>query len=498
MAGAAGGQQKRYVGVKETLIYGIANGGQTMSYTFMASYLSYFFVNVFGIDPSAVAFMIFIVGIWDTFNDPLMGMVIDKTRTRFGKLRPWLLIVPIPLAIATCMLFAGPMFFQGTPGAAVQKVVYMYFSYIIWELFYTIGDVPFWGLSASISPNPADRTRVISSARFISAIIGGLPGIVVAPMIDLVKGGNTSMSMPQVFFILGLIMGVVGIGIFSIAGIFCKERVVQSIEEPTLMDGFRALVHNKPLLLIILSNILGCLGNIFDIFTNYLYIDVLGSATLGIIIGIPGMVVNFGSYALIPVLKKRMDNKQIFMFATVGKAAIHIGTFFVGIGCLHSVGLMSVILAVRGILYALFNAVTMVTPTEMIGDTTDYMEWKSGTRNEGVNFSILTFISKFTGSMSKSFGTLALKLIGYQTAVTGSIVVQSMRTQRGIWSMYTIIPGLLSLLGIIPFFFYRLSGKQLVEIREELEIRREKVSEEISQGKYDKPITENKEDGADA
>ncbi len=83
-------RQKRYVGVKEMLVYGIANGGQTMSYTFLSSYLTYFFVNVFNIEPGAVATMIFVLGIWDTVNDPIMGSIIDRTRSRYGKLRPYL------------------------------------------------------------------------------------------------------------------------------------------------------------------------------------------------------------------------------------------------------------------------------------------------------------------------------------------------------------------------------------------------------------------------
>lgn len=144
---------RRYVGVKENLAYGVACGGQNMSYTFMASYLTYFFVNVFGIDPAIVATMLFIEGIWDAVNDPIMGSIVDKTRTRFGKLRPYLLVIPIPLAVVTMLLFAGPVLMaEATMGA---KVVYMVITYFVWEFLYTICDVPFWGMSAAISPNPA-------------------------------------------------------------------------------------------------------------------------------------------------------------------------------------------------------------------------------------------------------------------------------------------------------------------------------------------------------
>lgn len=129
----------RYVGVKENLAYGFANAGQVFGYNLVAGgYLSLFFTKVFGIPEEAVALMIFILGIWDTVNDPLMGSIIDKTRTRFGKLRPYLMIVPIPLSIATIMLFAGPEILADAKSTTV-KIVYMYISYFIWEFFYTIG-----------------------------------------------------------------------------------------------------------------------------------------------------------------------------------------------------------------------------------------------------------------------------------------------------------------------------------------------------------------------
>ena len=133
----------RYVGIKENLIYGLANSGQVFSYNmFAGTYLSIFFVKVFGIPSGAVATMVFILGIWDTINDPLMGAIIDKTRTRYGKLRPYLLLVPLPLAIATILFWGGPLLLQNTKELTV-KIIYMYASYLIWEFFYTLGDVPF-------------------------------------------------------------------------------------------------------------------------------------------------------------------------------------------------------------------------------------------------------------------------------------------------------------------------------------------------------------------
>ena len=455
---------RRYVGVKENLAYGVACGGQNMSYTFMASYLTYFFVNVFGIDPAIVATMLFIEGIWDAVNDPIMGSIVDKTRTRFGKLRPYLLVIPIPLAVVTMLLFAGPVLMaEATMGA---KVVYMVITYFVWEFLYTICDVPFWGMSAAISPNPADRTRAISSARFTASILGGLPGIVLPVLIDLINAGAVNVSLQKVFFVIGIVVSFVGMGLFSLAGICTRERVAQSLEEPSLLDSFKYLFQNKPLMLLILSNILGALGGINGIFQNYYFIDI------------PGTVIGFVAYLMIGPLKKRFNNKQISIWMSVICGVLPAITFVLGYGNMKNMSVMVPLLMVQGALNALFNGVRMVIPTEMIGETVDYMEWKTGKRSEGMSFSILTFISKFTGAMSKSMGTGLLKAIGYVTSSTNAVVPQSMHTQRGIFAMYTIIPGLLGILGIIPLFFYDLVGEKQQKMLKELAERREKTEKQ--------------------
>ena len=252
----------RYVGVKENLAYGFANAGQVFGYNLVAGgYLSLFFTKVFGIPATAVSTMILFLGFWDAINDPLMGSIIDKTRTRYGKLRPFLILVPLPLSIATIMLFAGPEILADAKSTTI-KIVYMYISYFIWEFFYTLGDVPFWSLSTAISPNPNDRTRAISSARFISSILGGLSTTFLVVMMDLSNSGKWKLTLSQDFLILAIIAGTFGMGLFSLAGWKTKERVVQTVKEPSVLDGFKVLFKNKPLMLIIISNLIGTLGGL--------------------------------------------------------------------------------------------------------------------------------------------------------------------------------------------------------------------------------------------
>lgn len=476
----------RYVGIKENLAYGFANAGQVFGYNLVAGgYLSLFFIKVFGIPEKAVAAMIFFLGIWDTVNDPIMGGIVDRTRTRYGKLRPYLLIVPIPLAIATVMLFAGPEILGNVKSTTV-KIVYMYVSYFIWEFMYTIGDVPFWGMSTAISPSPSDRTRAISTARFISSILGGLATTLLVVMMDLTNNKAWGLTLSQDFLILSLIAAFMILTLFSLAGRKTTERVVQTIKEPSIIDGFKVMIKNRPLLIIIIGNVIGALAGISEVFKTYYFSEVLNLNSAILWINLPGTLFGYLAYILIPKLKKRFDNRQIVILNLITRAVVGVFVFFIGLKFYKTnVVVISILLMVQNFIFSFFNTVNMVIPTEMIGDTVDYMEWKTGERNEGISFSVLTFVSKLTSSMSTSIGTAILPIIGLsfvKNAAGESVAVKGGNTDLYIWALFTFIPYLIGLLSLIPYSFYDLTGEKLENIRAEMKVRRQQLSKEVSGG----------------
>lgn len=480
------GKEVRYVGVRENLAYGFANAGQVFGYNLVAGgYLSLFFTKVFGIPEEAVATMILVLGIWDTVNDPMMGGIIDRTRTRYGKLRPYLLIVPIPLAIATIMLFAGPEILADTKSTVI-KIVYMYISYFIWEFFYTLGDVPFWGMSTAISPSPSDRTRAISSARFISSILGGLSTTILVVMMDLSNNGAWGLTLSQDFLILAVVAAVMILGLFSLAGRKTKERVVQSVKEPSVLEGFKVMFKNKPLMLIIIGNVIGALSGLAGVFQTYYYSEVLNLNSAVLWINLPGTIFGFLTYLLIPKVKKKLDNRQIVMLNLVCRFVVGTLVFVLGLKFYNTnILVISILLMIQNFVFSFFNTINMVIPTEMIGDTVDYMEWKTGERNEGVSFSVLTFVGKLTGSVSTSLGTALLPVIGltFTTNQAGeSVTMKGEHTDLFVWALFTCIPYLLGLLSIIPYLFYDLTGKKLEKIRADMKVRREQLSKEVSGG----------------
>ena len=468
-------KERRYVGVRETLIYGVANGGQVIGYNLVRMQLTFFLVTVFGIPGQAVSLMIFFMGIWDTMNDPIMGTIVDKTRTRYGK--PYLLFVPIPLGVATILFFGGAEFLRGVE-STTAKIVYMCITYFIWEFFYTIGDIPFWGMSAAISPNPKDRSRVITSARLISGAIGGLVGPVISIFIDLQKSGKIGMDMRQLFFILGIVAGTFGMGLFSLAGLCTKERVMQQSEEPKISDCFKCLVKNKPLLLIVCSNVLGTVESIADAFTQYFYLFTLGSASLSIVAGIPGTITGFLAYTFIPALERRWTSKQIVIRAVIVKAVVSSAIFLIGAHWYRDPRVIVPLMMVWGVFNSAISSIKMVIPTKMIGDTVDYMEWKTKERSEGTSFSLLTFVSKLTGSLATAVSAALIPVIGLQQVNQDMVLPEGgeLNTRFLLWAIVTIIPAVLNLLSLIPFIFYDLEGEKLDTIHRELAQRRENLT----------------------
>lgn len=473
-------QMRRYVGTKENVIYGIANGGQVMGYGFLTSYLTYFFINVFHINPKFVSAMLFVEGIWDTVNDPLMGSIVDRTRTRYGKLRPYLLAVPIPLAITTLALFSGPLIINSASQNAPSKLIYVTIAYFLWEFFYTIGDVPFWGMSAAISPNPDDRTRAITSARFISGIFGGIPGIAMPILLDV--AASSAISLKNVFFVLALLASTVGIGLFSLSGIFAKERVVQNSDEPSFRECIEQIAKNPPLRLLILKDVLGAFAGIGGIYGTYYFVDVLGSASIQLLIGLPGTIIGFAAYLLVPIAKKHFSNKQLVIISPFISSALNLLVYLAGLHRYSNMKVMVPLLMLNSALPSFLNGINSVVPTEMIGETVDYMEWTTGQRSEGISFSVLTFVSKFSGSLSRSLGTLTLPWAGYKTAHNNAFVQQSVATKNKIWFMYMASPILLRLIGIIPMFFYDLVGEKRERMLSELAVRRKQLAREVSGG----------------
>ena len=163
--------------------FGLAGLGQNMIYNFSATYIMIFYTDMMKLLPAAVGTLMLIARIWDAINDPIMGSIVDRTRTKWGKLRPYLFIVPIPMAIITILTFYVP----DLPMS--MRLIYAYATYIAWDMIFTVSDVPYWGLSAAMSQDPKERLSILSYARILCNL-GMAISIIVPPLIISAFNGD--------------------------------------------------------------------------------------------------------------------------------------------------------------------------------------------------------------------------------------------------------------------------------------------------------------------
>ena len=218
-------EQKKYLTMKERICFTVGAFGRSGIYTLMSMFTLVFFQNGAGLTLKQGTTIILIGRIFDALNDPVMGMIVDRTKSRWGKMRPYLLFAPIPIAICTIALFTAP-FAEGSKAAFVWALV----TYILWGVAFTIQDVPFWGLSSVITPLESERTSFISTARLGSTFGGILPALLVPILYQ------SNMGYTKGFFVSGLIFAVLGCALSILIFFVSKERVPKMDHTPSFKE----------------------------------------------------------------------------------------------------------------------------------------------------------------------------------------------------------------------------------------------------------------------
>lgn len=471
-SGAAGKSfllSRNFLGTREISALGLSNLGSAMTGGFMGSFLMYFFTSVFQIDYRYISLMYFLVTIWDAFNDPVMGILFDKTRTRYGKARPYLLFTPLPWAACVALLFLGPVFFPGAGLLDMRKVAYMFTAYFLWETFNTVYTVPKGNLPLLMSPNPKERNRLFAVNNFLHEIGRGTPSLIIAPLIDLSKAGKIGLSIAGSFAVIGVSVAVIG-AILSLFAFFgTRERVPLIPKQPPILQGVKYVFKNRPLLLQVIAGVMGCLGGIGGIYVNFFYIDVMGSATMSLVCGAVGTVIKYASFGLIPWFYRHFTSRQMFFGFKIYMTVMKMILFLVGRRFLHNLPMLAVTVIVVQALYSFIDGAESVLGSELSADAQDYTEWQTGTRQEGTTGAVTGVIGKIGNAVSSSVSAVVLKKVGYAQGAAA----QSDQTKYRIFAMFAVVPQLLGLLSLIPWFFYDLWGDKRDKMRAELAVMRE-------------------------
>lgn len=465
-------ENEQFLRTKERLIYGISNGGQVIGYSLVSSYLMYYYVNIFAIDAGIVSIIFLIGGIWDIINNPLIGTFIDRKNNSNGKLTRLIRIFTPFQAVATILIFMGPVFIKSSSDHSPAKIIYLLITYFLWEFFYSVTDVSFGGLAAVISPNPIERQKAISTASICVQLSGSCVFVLIPMILDLSKSGRLGISLTKVFMGIGIIAGIVGVGLFALSGYYVKERIVQRKAVQPVKELLSGLASNKPLILLLLSNLILSFAGIGEAFSTYYYFDVLGYASLSIITSTPAFIISLFSYSLIKTAKKRFNNKTIIIGSNLTVGAFQLVLFFIGLHHFQNIKIMLPAIILCNCITGLFGGIFNTLPTEMLTEAADYAEWKMGVRMEGIAFSLKNSVVKVYGTLAQGLAALLLSLIGYVSSE--QLIVQNNTVQRRIWIIFSLTPAVIRILCTLPICFYDIVGEKRKQMFNELKQLRNK------------------------
>lgn len=465
----------KYLGKKDYFVYGISNFFGSSIAGLTQGYLLIFYTTILKINPLIVGTMFLISKIWDGVNDPIEGSIIDRTKSKYGKLRPYLIYGALPYAAMTILLFL-PVRFSDT-----LNIVYMYVTYFIWCTLYTFVDAPLQALPSVVSPNNGERTKMISFGRMCGSAGGEMAMVLISLCFLIFKNAST------VYLVTAVILSVCGAASLISGGFRIKENIpALPVETHSVFEGFRYLGRNKPLLLLITGNFLSFFRNIISASVVYVLTYIFLQPQKQLLFAIPAAIGSFVGMICPPIFIKKISGKMQFILATLFLSAVMTCIYIAGLINMN-LYLIAALMFFSGIPTGILN----VVPTLMCADTLDYMHWKEGTRQEGITFSLMSFRSKVASGFKDFTITLILAWIGFSAVGNGvpipgraDLFQQTEAAKHGLFLMFTMIPAVFNLLSIIPFLFYKLDGKLLERVRQELACK-QTVNEQSTSPTFD-------------
>lgn len=437
------------------LAYGMGDVGCNFSWMFVGNFLMIFYTDVFGISMSAVAALMLFSRFWDAINDPIVGGLTDRTNTRWGRYRPWLLIAaPLTAVVLIASFWAHPDWND------TVKIVYMIITYCILVLGYTCVNIPYGTLCGAMTQNIEERAK-INTFRSVSAMIAiGVINIITIPLIS--KLGNGSDQ--QGYLLVAILYGI----IFALCHIFCFAKTKEAVTVPEkkkipIKLQIKTVAQNKPYLLALIGQFLfgvTLYGRNADALYYFKYVE--GSETLfttySLVIIIPSII----GAGLFQILFKLTENKgrtaSILAFCT-GVSMLSLYLF----SPVESAVAFYIFSGLTQFFFAGFNTAIYA----IIPDCVEYGEWKTGIRNDGFQYAFISLGNKIGMAIGTSVLAAALSYAGFEANIKQNEAVLSIMKHS-----FSTIPGVLWIITAVVLFFYRLNKKSYNKIVDEIKERK--------------------------
>lgn len=444
----------------EIFLYAFGGIGGNIAFIFVVTYLMFFYNNIFGISAAAAGILLMVARLIDAFTDPIVGMLADRTKTKWGKFRPWIIFGAPLLGISVILLFSTPEL------GATTKLVYAYVIYISYSILSTVVNIPYHAITP-VMTDDTNRRNVVVSAKQIGGFVGALiPAVLTIPLVKAFGGGaaawqKTSVIMAVLMTITYLVCarGAKKRDTFERAQRFKKDHL-------KLKDQLKLIFKNKPLVMLMIA-----FGTDLVAFTSanamslYYWTFNVGDETRMPIVSLFGLLGAIPFVLLLPALAKRFGKRAILVSGSILTSLVLLAIFFVPY---EYVGLLTLLF----ILSTIFALIPSTVGWSMLSDCVEYGEWKTGIRGEGTVSSSLTFINKFGMAIGALLAGIILSAIGFVANVNGVPQPQTEQTLRGILAVRTLFPIGGYICSIIAMKFYDLNSKKYNQILSDLEERR--------------------------
>lgn len=431
--------------------FGLGDFGNNFVWTFVGSYLMIFYTDVFGIPMAAVSLLMLIARAWDAINDPIIGGLSDRTRTRWGRYRPWVLLMSFPTAIITVLTFWAHPDWSNT-----SKIVYMYVTYVLLVFCYTGVNIPYSAMTSVLTQNTDERAKLSTMRITLANIsIAGI-GIIVIPMVSALGKGDAAMGYRLTAVIFVLIFMCCSAVVFATQ----KEVVPPPVKHKyPLRVQFKSMLANRPFLIAFCGQLLWGFfihgrGSMYTYYFKY----VQGDAGLMSLYNLVGLVPLVAGCYLFKAWYNVDGNKgRVTAYGCIGAGiAMILMRFTSPIG---SPVLFYALCAIS----KFFEGVLASGIYGVIPDTVEYGQLKTGVRNDGFLSAFISLGNKFGIALGSAGVAAILAVLGFQANVTQTPLVSGT-----INNFFTVIPGILSVLCGIVFLFYKIDRKTFNDILSKL------------------------------
>ena len=414
--------------LKEKIGYGMGDAGSCMIWSVLALYLTWFYTDVYGLDPAIVGTLFLVIRVFDAFSDPVMGAICDRTRTRWGKFRPWILWMAVPFGLGAVLMFTTPELSMN------GKIIYAWVTYLIMSLIYTAINIPYCSVAGVITLNQKERMGCLSWRFFLNGLATLIVSSSILPLTEWLGDGNRASGFQLTMIIMG--------GAATLMFLFCfasiKERVISMRANETLRKDLKDIIKNDQWILMISITFL----NVFPAFirgaVTIYYATYVMQASVGFITFFMalGVACNMLGSVIAKPLTDRFDKIKLFRIINVILGILSFALWFVDP---HSLTPLLALFIVINVLHLIQSGPILWA---MMSDVDDYGDWKLGKRLTGISFAGNLFMLKMGLAVAGAIVAWILSYTGY----IANKPQQNTQTLDGIIMMFSLLP-------MVSYFF---------------------------------------------